>query len=166
MGVSFWTVTEWVYIEYAPSTCTLAQAHTNTLAQAHTCTSKHTNAHTHKLTITRTHKHPVCPCCRFDGDGVESSTDSSVDKTNPWSRSIEDLHGGGPLLTPPTSGNSLSRVGRHSTLRYQHHTHTHTCSHTHMLAHTHTSITHINRLTTQLIIPNHYILNKIKLNIL
>ncbi|XP_046902025.1 formin-like protein 2 isoform X2 [Hypomesus transpacificus] len=53
----------------------------------------------------------------FDGDGVESSTDSFVDKTKPWSRSIEDLHGGGPLLTPPTSGNNLSRIGRHSTLR-------------------------------------------------
>ncbi|CAB1328421.1 unnamed protein product [Coregonus sp. 'balchen'] len=50
----------------------------------------------------------------FDGDSVENNPENSVDK--PWSRSIEDLHRGSNLPSP-VSGNSISRAGRHSTLR-------------------------------------------------
>ncbi|XP_029533616.1 formin-like protein 2 isoform X1 [Oncorhynchus nerka] len=50
----------------------------------------------------------------FDGDSVENNPEKSVDK--PWSRSIEDLHGGSNFPSP-VSGNSISRAGRHSTLR-------------------------------------------------
>lgn len=39
-----------------------------------------------------------------------------MDKSKPWSRSIEDLHRGSNLPSPV--GNSISRSGRHSTLRY------------------------------------------------
>uniref|UniRef100_A0A8C7U727 Formin-like 2a n=1 Tax=Oncorhynchus mykiss TaxID=8022 RepID=A0A8C7U727_ONCMY len=47
----------------------------------------------------------------FDGDSVENNPEKSVDK--PWSRSIEDLHGGSNLPSP-VSGNSITRAGRHS----------------------------------------------------
>uniref|UniRef100_A0A674BH94 Formin like 2 n=1 Tax=Salmo trutta TaxID=8032 RepID=A0A674BH94_SALTR len=50
----------------------------------------------------------------FDGDSVENNPEKSVDK--PWSRSIEDLHGGSNFPSP-VNGNSISR----ST-----HKHTHT----------------------------------------
>uniref|UniRef100_A0A674BK65 Formin like 2 n=1 Tax=Salmo trutta TaxID=8032 RepID=A0A674BK65_SALTR len=50
----------------------------------------------------------------FDGDSVENNPEKSVDK--PWSRSIEDLHGGSNFPSP-VNGNSISRAGRHSTLR-------------------------------------------------
>uniref|UniRef100_A0AAZ3PJS8 Formin-like 2a n=1 Tax=Oncorhynchus tshawytscha TaxID=74940 RepID=A0AAZ3PJS8_ONCTS len=50
----------------------------------------------------------------FDGDSVENNPEKSVDK--PWSRSIEDLHGGSNLPSP-VSGNSITRAGRHATLR-------------------------------------------------
>ncbi|XP_067299365.1 formin-like protein 2 isoform X3 [Pseudorasbora parva] len=52
----------------------------------------------------------------YDGDSSENSTDNSVDKLKPWSRSIEDLHGGNNLSSSVT-GNSISRTSRHSTLR-------------------------------------------------
>lgn len=39
-----------------------------------------------------------------------------MDKSKPWSRSIEDLHRGSNLPSPV--GNSISRSGRHLTLRY------------------------------------------------
>lgn len=56
---------------------------------------------------------------RYDGDSSENSTDNSVDKSKPWSRSIEDLHGGNSLSSAVT-GNSISRSSRHSTLRCEH----------------------------------------------
>uniref|UniRef100_A0A4W5QDU9 Formin like 2 n=1 Tax=Hucho hucho TaxID=62062 RepID=A0A4W5QDU9_9TELE len=49
-----------------------------------------------------------------DGDSVENNPEKSADK--PWSRSIEDLHGGSNFPSP-VNGNSISRAGRHSTLR-------------------------------------------------
>ncbi|XP_048048882.1 formin-like protein 2 isoform X2 [Megalobrama amblycephala] len=52
----------------------------------------------------------------YDGDSFENSTDNSVDKSKPWSRSIEDLHGGNSLSSAVT-GNNFSRTSRHSTLR-------------------------------------------------
>ena len=52
--------------------------------------------------------------CRFDGDCAENNMENSVDKSKPWSRSIEDFHGGGTL---PSNGSGISRSGRHSTLR-------------------------------------------------
>ncbi|ELK04615.1 Formin-like protein 2 [Pteropus alecto] len=52
----------------------------------------------------------------FDFESVESTVESSVDKSKPWSRSIEDLHRGSNLPSP--AGNSVSRSGRHSALRY------------------------------------------------
>ncbi|ELK35057.1 Formin-like protein 2, partial [Myotis davidii] len=52
----------------------------------------------------------------FDFESVESTVESSVDKSKPWSRSIEDLHRGSNLPSPV--GNSVSRSGRHSALRY------------------------------------------------
>uniref|UniRef100_A0A673LXE8 Formin-like protein 2 n=1 Tax=Sinocyclocheilus rhinocerous TaxID=307959 RepID=A0A673LXE8_9TELE len=52
----------------------------------------------------------------FDGDSSENSTENSVDKSKPWNRSIEDLHGGNNLSSAVT-GNSISRASRHSTIR-------------------------------------------------
>ncbi|XP_077009953.1 formin-like protein 2 isoform X5 [Tamandua tetradactyla] len=52
----------------------------------------------------------------FDSESVESTVESSMDKSKPWSRSIEDLHRGSNLPSPV--GNSVSRSGRHSALRY------------------------------------------------
>uniref|UniRef100_A0A671QY94 Formin-like protein 2 n=1 Tax=Sinocyclocheilus anshuiensis TaxID=1608454 RepID=A0A671QY94_9TELE len=52
----------------------------------------------------------------FDGDSSENSTEHSVDKSKPWNRSIEDLHGGNNLSSAVT-GNSISRASRHSTIR-------------------------------------------------
>ncbi|EDL26914.1 mCG14967 [Mus musculus] len=52
----------------------------------------------------------------FDFESVESTVESTVDKSKPWSRSIEDLHRGSNLPSPV--GNSVSRSGRHSALRY------------------------------------------------
>ncbi|XP_077472729.1 formin-like protein 2 isoform X3 [Stigmatopora argus] len=52
----------------------------------------------------------------FDGDCVENSPESLLDKSKPWSRSIEDLHAGS-TLSSPLSGNGITRAGRHSTLR-------------------------------------------------
>ncbi|XP_059355452.1 formin-like protein 2 isoform X2 [Carassius carassius] len=52
----------------------------------------------------------------YDGDSSESSTENSVDKSKPWNRSIEDLHGGNHLSSAVT-GNSISRASRHSTIR-------------------------------------------------
>uniref|UniRef100_A0A8D2MMP7 GBD/FH3 domain-containing protein n=1 Tax=Zonotrichia albicollis TaxID=44394 RepID=A0A8D2MMP7_ZONAL len=52
----------------------------------------------------------------FDFESLESSVESSMDKSKPWSRSIEDLHRGSQLPSPV--GSSVSRSGRHSTLRY------------------------------------------------
>lgn len=52
----------------------------------------------------------------FDFESVESTVESTVDKSKPWSRSIEDLHRGNNLPSPV--GNSVSRSGRHSALRY------------------------------------------------
>lgn len=60
-------------------------------------------------------------CDRFDGDCVENNPEAALDKSKPWSRSIEDLHAGSTLPSPIT-GNGLTRVGRHSTLRYSAHT--------------------------------------------
>lgn len=57
---------------------------------------------------------------RFDGDCLENNPEAALDKSKPWSRSIEDLHGGSTLPSPIT-GNGLTRVGRHSTLRYSAH---------------------------------------------
>uniref|UniRef100_A0A673M777 Formin-like protein 2 n=1 Tax=Sinocyclocheilus rhinocerous TaxID=307959 RepID=A0A673M777_9TELE len=53
----------------------------------------------------------------FDGDSSENSTENSVDKSKPWNRSIEDLHGGNNLSSAVT-GNSISRASRHSTIRW------------------------------------------------
>ncbi|RVE58078.1 hypothetical protein OJAV_G00205590 [Oryzias javanicus] len=64
----------------------------------------------------------------YDGDSVENA-DDALDKSKTWSRSIEDLHRGGSLhrganlhrggtLPPNATGNGITRVGRHSTLRY------------------------------------------------
>lgn len=60
----------------------------------------------------------ICCCCcfSFDFESVESTMESSVDKSKPWSRSIEDLHRGSNLPSP--AGNSVSRSGRHSALRW------------------------------------------------
>uniref|UniRef100_A0A671QYM1 Formin-like protein 2 n=1 Tax=Sinocyclocheilus anshuiensis TaxID=1608454 RepID=A0A671QYM1_9TELE len=55
----------------------------------------------------------------FDGDSSENSTEHSVDKSKPWNRSIEDLHGGNNLSSAVT-GNSISRASRHSTIRCEH----------------------------------------------
>ncbi|XP_006834655.1 PREDICTED: formin-like protein 2 [Chrysochloris asiatica] len=52
----------------------------------------------------------------FDFESMENTVESSVDKSKPWSRSIEDLHRGSNLPSPV--GNSVSRSGRHSALRY------------------------------------------------
>ncbi|NWU65494.1 FMNL2 protein, partial [Pterocles burchelli] len=52
----------------------------------------------------------------FDFESLENNVENSVDKSKPWSRSIEDLHRGSNLPSPV--GNSISRSGRHSTLRY------------------------------------------------
>uniref|UniRef100_A0A671QPJ4 Formin-like protein 2 n=1 Tax=Sinocyclocheilus anshuiensis TaxID=1608454 RepID=A0A671QPJ4_9TELE len=52
----------------------------------------------------------------YDGDSSENSTEISVDKSKPWNRSIEDLHGGNNLSSAVT-GNSISRASRHSTIR-------------------------------------------------
>uniref|UniRef100_A0A673LXA8 Formin-like protein 2 n=1 Tax=Sinocyclocheilus rhinocerous TaxID=307959 RepID=A0A673LXA8_9TELE len=52
----------------------------------------------------------------YDGDSSENSTENSVDKSKPWNRSIEDLHGGNNLSSAVT-GNSISRASRHSTIR-------------------------------------------------
>ncbi|XP_049583793.1 formin-like protein 2 isoform X2 [Syngnathus scovelli] len=52
----------------------------------------------------------------FDGDSVENGSEALLDKSKPWSRSIEDLHGGS-VLSSPLSGNGITRAGRHSTLR-------------------------------------------------
>ncbi|EPY85188.1 formin-like protein 3 isoform 1 [Camelus ferus] len=52
----------------------------------------------------------------FDFESMESTVESSVDKSKPWSRSIEDLHRGSNLPSPV--GSSVSRSGRHSALRY------------------------------------------------
>ncbi|NWT04471.1 FMNL2 protein, partial [Mionectes macconnelli] len=52
----------------------------------------------------------------FDFESLENSVENSMDKSKPWSRSIEDLHRGTNLPSPV--GNSSSRSGRHSTLRY------------------------------------------------
>lgn len=60
-------------------------------------------------------------CDRFDGDSVENNPEAAMDKSKPWSRSIEDLHGGNTLQSPIT-GNGITRTGRHSTLRYGGHT--------------------------------------------
>ncbi|CAL8343702.1 unnamed protein product [Boreogadus saida] len=53
----------------------------------------------------------------FDGDCAENNLENnSVDKSKPWSRSIEDFHGGGGTL--PSNGSGISRGGRQSsTLR-------------------------------------------------
>uniref|UniRef100_A0A8C4DDY4 Formin-like 2a n=1 Tax=Dicentrarchus labrax TaxID=13489 RepID=A0A8C4DDY4_DICLA len=55
----------------------------------------------------------------FDGDCAENNPEAVMDKSKPWSRSIEDLHGGSTLPSPIT-GNGITRAGRHSTLRYAH----------------------------------------------
>lgn len=52
---------------------------------------------------------------------MENNPEAAMDKSKPWSRSIEDLHGGGTLPSPIT-GNGITRAGRHSTLRYDAHT--------------------------------------------
>ncbi|OCT61067.1 hypothetical protein XELAEV_18047096mg [Xenopus laevis] len=52
----------------------------------------------------------------FDFECLENNVENSVDKSKPWSRSIEDLHRGSNLPSPV--GNSITRSGRHSTLRY------------------------------------------------
>ncbi|XP_061734959.1 formin-like protein 2 isoform X2 [Nerophis ophidion] len=52
----------------------------------------------------------------FDGDGGENNSEALIDKTKPWSRSIEDLHGGS-TMSSPLSGNGITRAGRHSTIR-------------------------------------------------
>uniref|UniRef100_A0A672S2V0 Formin like 2 n=1 Tax=Sinocyclocheilus grahami TaxID=75366 RepID=A0A672S2V0_SINGR len=52
----------------------------------------------------------------YDGDSSENSTENSVDKSKPWNRSIEDLHGANNLSSAVT-GNSISRASRHSTIR-------------------------------------------------
>ncbi|XP_054470740.1 formin-like protein 2 isoform X2 [Anoplopoma fimbria] len=52
----------------------------------------------------------------FDGDCEENNPEAAMDKSKPWSRSIEDLHGGGTLSSSIT-GNSITRAGRHSTIR-------------------------------------------------
>ncbi|KAM8933353.1 formin-like protein 2 [Pelodytes ibericus] len=52
----------------------------------------------------------------FDFESLENNVENSVDKSKPWSRSIEDLHRGSNLPSPV--GNSITRSGRHSTLRY------------------------------------------------
>nr|XP_055070599.1 formin-like protein 2 isoform X3 [Misgurnus anguillicaudatus] len=51
----------------------------------------------------------------YDGDSSENSTENVMDKSKPWSRSIEDLHRGNSLQSPVTG--SISRSSRHSTLR-------------------------------------------------
>lgn len=52
---------------------------------------------------------------RFDFESLENNVENSMEKSKPWSRSIEDLHRGSNLPSPV--GNSISRSGRHSTLR-------------------------------------------------
>uniref|UniRef100_A0A8C3M2V4 Formin like 2 n=1 Tax=Chrysolophus pictus TaxID=9089 RepID=A0A8C3M2V4_CHRPC len=52
----------------------------------------------------------------FDFESLENNVENSMDKSKPWSRSIEDLHRGSNLPSPV--GSSASRSGRHSTLRY------------------------------------------------
>nr|XP_025958805.1 formin-like protein 2 isoform X3 [Dromaius novaehollandiae] len=52
----------------------------------------------------------------FDFESLENNVENSMDKSKPWSRSIEDLHRGSNLPSPV--GNSISRSGRHSALRY------------------------------------------------
>ncbi|XP_042350155.1 formin-like protein 2 isoform X2 [Plectropomus leopardus] len=52
----------------------------------------------------------------FDGDCAENNPEAAMDKSKPWSRSIEDLHGGSTLPSSIT-GNGITRGGRHSTIR-------------------------------------------------
>ncbi|XP_043549685.1 formin-like protein 2 isoform X3 [Chiloscyllium plagiosum] len=52
----------------------------------------------------------------FDFESVENNVENAVDKSKPWSRSIEDLHRGSNLPSPV--GNTLARSSRHSTLRF------------------------------------------------
>eukprot|EP00062_Callorhinchus_milii_P005752 gi/632945549/ref/XP_007888122.1/ PREDICTED: formin-like protein 2 isoform X2 [Callorhinchus milii] len=52
----------------------------------------------------------------FDYESVENNVENALDKSKPWSRSIEDLHRGSNLPSPV--GNSLSRSARHSTIRF------------------------------------------------
>uniref|UniRef100_A0A670IJQ8 Formin like 2 n=1 Tax=Podarcis muralis TaxID=64176 RepID=A0A670IJQ8_PODMU len=52
----------------------------------------------------------------FDFESLENNMENSMDKSKPWSRSIEDLHRGSNLPSPV--GNSITRSSRHSTLRY------------------------------------------------
>ncbi|XP_071978606.1 formin-like protein 2 isoform X4 [Engystomops pustulosus] len=52
----------------------------------------------------------------FDFESLENNVENNVEKSKHWSRSIEDLHRGGNLPSP--GGNSITRSGRHSTLRY------------------------------------------------
>ncbi|KAG9349246.1 hypothetical protein JZ751_027689 [Albula glossodonta] len=52
----------------------------------------------------------------FDFDSMENNMDNAVDKSKPWNRSIEDLHGGSNLPSP-VGGNAISRSGRHPSLR-------------------------------------------------
>ncbi|KAG7466951.1 hypothetical protein MATL_G00147870 [Megalops atlanticus] len=52
----------------------------------------------------------------FDVDSLENNMDNAVDKSKPWNRSIEDLHGGSNLPSP-VGGNGVSRTGRHPSLR-------------------------------------------------
>ncbi|KAG5833857.1 hypothetical protein ANANG_G00280360 [Anguilla anguilla] len=52
----------------------------------------------------------------FDYDSLENNMDNAVDKSKPWNRSIEDLHGGSNLPSP-VGGNGISRSGRHPSLR-------------------------------------------------
>ncbi|XP_072253250.1 formin-like protein 2 isoform X2 [Leuresthes tenuis] len=52
----------------------------------------------------------------YDGECVDSNTEAAMDKSKPWSRSIEDLHRGSTLPSPIT-GNGITRVGRHSMIR-------------------------------------------------
>ncbi|KAJ8253329.1 hypothetical protein GJAV_G00211690 [Gymnothorax javanicus] len=52
----------------------------------------------------------------FDYDSLENNMDNAVDRSKPWNRSIEDLHGGSNLPSP-VGGNGISRAGRHPSLR-------------------------------------------------
>ncbi|KAG5283286.1 hypothetical protein AALO_G00040410 [Alosa alosa] len=51
----------------------------------------------------------------FDGENLENGPDGPADKAKAWSRSIEDLHGDN--MPSPISGSTISRAGRHTTLR-------------------------------------------------
>uniref|UniRef100_A0A673LX57 Formin-like protein 2 n=1 Tax=Sinocyclocheilus rhinocerous TaxID=307959 RepID=A0A673LX57_9TELE len=52
----------------------------------------------------------------FDGDSSENSTENSVDKSKPWNRSIEDLHGGNNLSSAVTVNFSCCFALRSNTL--------------------------------------------------